>query len=566
MSDSAKQVSAWLNQAAEHLQQGKASAANRLLKQVLLQQPHPGLARGLELWRGGQRRQAARTLTEYSAAQPEDFRPLQVCAHIAIQAGAIDEAIELLQQCLALHSGIMALRPELSRLLIRRQRYTEALEQLDLLLEAEPEKQEFMLLKAALLDRSGQYQPAIELLQQVIRQQQELAQPPTELAASFTALAMIQRTVGDQAAAIQSLQQAISHDPNSGWPWFQLADFKVYDFNLQQAAQIKQGLNQASPGSMNEVHFAFALGRALESQQDFAAAFASYAHGNQVRAALAPFDMPAHLRELAAIRTLFEQAQNRQITQDLSADCPAILVVGLPRSGTTLVDQIITAHSAVDGTMELPIISTLIRELQQRQLKAGQIPYPAPGTQLPAEELRRMGDEYSKRASIQRGDAPFFVDKMPFNFQHIGLIRKILPGARIINVRRQPMALGFSVYRQLFRFGQDWAFDLKQIAQYWLAYENLMRYWDMLMPGQVIHVQYEELVQSPEQSIQKLLQQLQLPQETACFRPHENQRAVRTASSEQVRQALYTDAIDYWQNFAQQLQPLRDALDHAAVA
>ncbi|MDZ4728476.1 MAG: sulfotransferase [Xanthomonadales bacterium] len=569
-SDSSDQVSAWLNQAAEHLQQGKASAANRLLKQTLSPQPHPGLARGLELWRGGQSRQAARTLTEYSAAEPEDFRPLQVRAHIAIQAGAIDEAIALLQQCLALHSGIMALRPELSRLLMRRQRYAEALEQLNFLLEEEPEKQEFLLLKAALLDRSGQYQPAIELLQRVIRQQQELAQPPTELAASFTALAMIQRTVGDQAAAIQSLQQAISHDPHSGWPWFQLADFKVYNFQTQQIEQIEGGLKQARPGSMNEVHFAFALGRALESQQAFGAAFAAYAHGNRVRAALAPFDLPAHLRELGAIRALFEQPQNHPITQSAQtnypADCPAIFVVGLPRSGTTLVDQIITAHSAVDGTMELSIISTLIRELQQRQLKAGQIPYPAPGTQLPAEELRGMGNQYLQRASIQRADAPFFVDKMPFNFQHIGLIRKILPGARIINVRRQPMALGFSVYRQLFRFGQDWAFDLKQIAQYWLAYEDLMRFWDRLMPGQVIHVQYEELVQWPEQSIQKLLQQLYLPEQPACFRPHENQRAVRTASSEQVRQALFTDAIDYWQNFAQQLRPLRDALDHAAVA
>ena len=565
MGASADQVSSWLNQAAEHLQQGKASAANRLLKQVLAQQPLSDLARGLELWRGNQPRKAVRTLTECSDKQPEDFRALQVRAHIAIQTGAIDEAIELLQLCLTLQPEIMVLRPELSKLLMRRQRNAEALEQLDRLLQADPENQQFLFLKAAVLDRSGQYQPAIDLLQRVILQQAKTAQPPAEQAASFTALAIIQRTIGDQAAAIQSLQQAISHDPNSGWPWFQLADLKVYDFQPQQVDQIKRGLQQARPGSMNEAHFAFALGRALESQQEFGNAFAAYSRGNRVRATLAPFDMSAHLRELAATRTLFDQVQNSPVTKGLQSDCPAIFVVGLPRSGTTLVDQIISSHSAVDGTMELPIIKTLIRELQQRQMKAGQIPYPAPGAELGPEEMCHMGDQYLQRASIQRGNAPLFVDKMPFNFQHIGLIRSILPGTRIVNVRREPMALGFSIFRQLFRFGQDWAFDLSQIAQYYLAYEDLMRYWDAQVPGQIIHVQYEELVQTPEQSIRNLLQQLQLPEEAGCFRPHENQRPVRTASSEQVRQALYTDAIDYWRHFADQLQPLRDALDSAAV-
>jgi tetratricopeptide (TPR) repeat protein len=566
MSDSKDEASAWLNQADEYLQQGRAAAANRLLKQVLAPQPHPVLARGLELWRGNRPRQATRALTEYNDAEPGDFRALQVRAHIAIHAGAIDEAIELLQQCLELHPEILALRPELVRLLMRRQRYPEALEQLDRLLDAEPGKQEFLLLKAALLDRTGQYQPAIALLQRIIEQQTEVPGQAAELAASYTALAMIQRTLGDQAAATQSLHQAIKLDPSSGWPWFQLADFKVYNFQPGQIVQIKSGLDSARAGSMNEVHFAFALGRALESQEDFDAAFAAYARANRVRAALAPFNMAAHLRELAATRALFHQVQKSQSTQNTGPACPAIFIVGLPRSGTTLVDQVITAHSCVDGTMELPIISTLIRELQQRQLKTGQIPYPAYGAQLPAEELHQLGNQYLQRANVQRGDAPFFVDKMPFNFQHIGLIRSILPGARIVNVRRDPMALGFSIYRQLFRFGQDWTFDLKQIAQYYLAYEDMMRYWDMREPGFVIHMQYEELVQSPEQSIRRLLQQLQLPEEKACFSPHENQRPVRTASSEQVRQALYTDAIDYWQQFERHLQPLREELDSSAAA
>lgn len=575
MSISPEQISAWLEQAAQQLELGKASAAQRLLRQVLDWQAQPGqhrgqhrgLARGLELWRGHQPRKAAKALADYSAEHPEDFRALQVRAHLAIEFGAVDEAIGLLQHCLQLHPELQAPRAELCRLLARRQRYAEALEQVESLLREEPDNPEFLLLKAAQLDRSGQYQPAIEILQRLVQQQSESDQTPKqERASTLTALAMLLRTVGDQTAAINCLQQAIHLDPQQGWPWFQLSDLKTYRFDAQQTGQIRLGLEQALAGSMNEVHYAFALGRALESQQDIDDAFAAYQRGNRVRSALAPFDMAAFRRELAATAELFGAMPSRPAKSSQEADCPALFVVGLPRSGTTLVDQIITAHSDVDGTMELPIISTLIREWQQRQLKAGQIPYPAAGTQLQQDELQHMGEEYLRRARIQRGDARYFVDKMPFNFQYIGLIRNILPGACIVNVQRNPMAMGFSIYRQLFRFGQDWAFDLVQIGQYYLAYMELMRRWEQQDPGEIIHVQYETLVQSPDSAIKQLLQQLQLSDESGCYQPHENLRPVRTASSEQVRQPLYSHAMEYWQRFENHLQPLRQALDEARQA
>ncbi len=561
MSHSAEQVSAWLEQAAVQLKQGKTAAANRLLRQVLDWQHQPGLARGLELWRSHQPRKASQALADYSKEHGADFRALQLRAHLAIEFGALDEAIGLLQGCLQLHAELHSQRTELCKLLARRQRYAEALEQAEILLQTDPDNQELLLLKAAQLDRSGQYQPAIEIFRKLIRQQSESGETHSpELASSWTALAMLHRTVGDQAAAIDGLQRAIELDPQRGWPWFQLADFKTYQFTGKQTEQLQSGLDQAETGSMNEVHFAFALGRALESQNEVDAAFAAYQRGNRARAGLAPFDMAAFQRELAATRELFSVSGPKPEILTSKTDCPAIFVVGLPRSGTTLVDQIITAHSSVDGTMELPLISTLIRELQQRQLSTGQIPYPAPGTLLDPQQLQRMGEDYLQRAQIQRGEAPYFVDKMPFNFQHIGLIRSILPGARIVNIWRDPMAMGFSIYRQLFRIGQDWAFDLKQIGQYYLAYAEMMQHWDRLAPGAVIHLHYEQLVQSPGTTIQQLLQQLGLEQEPACYKPHENLRPVRTASSEQVRQALYTDAIDYWQQFEKQLQPLREAL------
>jgi tetratricopeptide (TPR) repeat protein len=563
VSSDARQTSELIHRAAHQLQRGEGSAAHRLLRKVLAENPDPALSRGFELWRGNRPAAAAKALAEFSEQHPEDFRALQARAHIAMQAGAVDQAINLLQACLGLHPEIQAPRSELSQLLARRQRYAEALQQIDHLLLTDPGKHDFLMLKAALLDRSGQYLPAIEILQEILAghsSRQSLTE--AEQASIWTALGMIQRTLGDQAASVSSLQNAIRLDPSTGWSWFQLSDFKVYAFDQQQADQITQGLMQAKKGSMNEVHFAFAQGRALESTGDIDGAFAAYLRGNRVRAGLAPFDINAHRIELAGIVHCFNHALlNRPPTQEES-DCPAIFVVGLPRSGTTLVDQVITAHCQVDGTMELPIVSTLVREFQQRHLANGKAPYPAAIAQMEPEELATMGREYLRRAAIQRGDAPYFVDKMPFNFQHIGLIRLMLPGARIVNVNRNPMALGFSIFRQLFRFGQDWAFDLRQIGQYYLLYSELMSHWDAVSPGLVTHILYESLVASPEDSIRQLLQQLGLPHDPACFKPHENKRPVRTASSEQVRKPMYTDSIDYWQRFEQHLEPLREALNH----
>lgn len=563
------QVCACLVKVEGLLQKGKPAAATRTFRDLQAEPVDPAFARGLELWRGNRLRQAEQCLAEYSNSQPDDFRALLVRALISIRLGAIDEAIALIQQCLALQPGLMAPRPELVRLLIRRQRYGEASQHMDALLQSEPGNEEFLLLKAALLDRSGAYSEAIELLQEVIASQSsEGGNRPGQdarLAAHHTALAMIQRTIGDRQSAIDSLQRATRLDPQSGWPWFQLADLKVFEFQPSQVEQIRQGLEAAKPGSMNEVHFAFALGRALESIRDLNGAFSAYQRGNRTRAALAPFDMTALEREFSAIETLFSTPGMPTTAPAHSTDCPVIFIVGMPRSGTTLVEQIITAHSAVDGTMELPIMGTLVRELQQRQIKSGQVPYPAPGTQLAITELALMGEQYLQRAQVLRGSAPYFVDKMPFNFQHIGLMRKILPGCRIVNVRRHPMALGFSIYQQLFRFGQDWAFDLTQIAQYYLAYDSLMRFWESQAPGEIVHVQYEQLVASPEEAIRELLQALKLPEEEACFSPHKNSRPVRTASSEQVRQPVHSSAIDYWRQFARHLEPMRIALGSAGV-
>jgi tetratricopeptide (TPR) repeat protein len=576
MIENAAQVSELISRAAAHLERGEGSAAGRLLKQALEQAPNAALSRAFELWRGNQPRPAMRLFAEYSQQQPNDFRAHQARAHIASQAGIVDAAIEDFKQCLAIHPGILAIRPELANLLARRQRFSEALEQLDALLESEPKNRQYRWLKAALLDRAGQYHPAIEILQQLISEDEHQpnarasAESKVEQASNWTALGMMQRTVGDSAAATGSLSRATELDPSSGWPWFQLSDFKTIRFTQEQIAQLETGLERAQPGSMNQVHFDFALGRALESQGEFDRSFTHYHRGNRTRAALAPFDMSAYTHETATTKAMFspgklptEQLQTKQAQQASSniADDSAIFVVGLPRSGTTLVDQVITSHSRVDGTMELAIVSTLIRELQQRQLKAGRPVYPAAGVPLDQDELNNMAVAYLQRARIQRGGGDFFVDKMPFNFQHIGLIPRMLPGARIIDVRRDPMAMGFSIYRQLFRMGQDWAFDLQQIGRYYRIYLDLMNHWEQLMPGLIIRVQYEDLVSSPEHTIRKLLHQLNLDEEVACFKPHENTRPVRTASSEQVRKPLYTDAVAYWQNFEKHLAPLKAELD-----
>ena len=513
----------------------------------------PVLARALELKAAGKMGLADILLRNHLKRNPEDALALHEQSRIAVGLGAVTEAMELLASVLSIEPVNVQARTEYINLLSQRQRYAEALAHVDWLLAKEPDEPAHQLLKATLLERCGKYQQAAQILRAMLKVQPR--QPQV-----WIGLAMMQRNLGQQPEAITSLRKAIDHDPERGDAWFHLADLKVVNFSDAQIAAMRASLAHAAAESESHVYFQFALGRALENRGLHDEAFAHYTQGNQARARTSTFKPAEFQRYIDALKSactpeLFEDLANAGCQDDAP-----IFIVGLPRSGSTLVEQIITSHSQVDGTMELAHLGTLVKELNYRQQKRKREVYPSALDDLQASDCETIGRAYLERTRILRGSKPYFVDKMPNNFEHVGLIHLALPRARIIDVRRNPMANGLSAFKQLFGVGQDWSYDLGHIGFYYGQYLELMRHWDHVLPGKVHRVQYESLVKDPEPVIRGILEFLQLPFEVACLEPQNNPRAIRTASSEQVRQPLYDSALDAWKKYETHLEPLRLAL------
>ncbi len=550
----ARLVNSWKFLGDTALQTGDVATAQHAYRQYPANgNEDPMYSRALELIKGQNMGLADIVIRQYLKLNPGDARAWHQQSRIALHFGAVTEAMELLKTSLQLDGRNTAARFEYANLLSRRQRYAEAQREIRALLASEPENQTYQLFHAAVLDRSGQYAEAAEILQSILREK------PAQ-ASVWTGLAMLQRTMGQTAEAIASLHKAIDHDPERGEAWYLLADMKTFKFSDAQVEAMRRTVERAPKGSEDEMYFNFALGHALEVRDEIEASFAAYARGNAIKAQSSAFKPDAWLRQIEAIEDhvtpeLFERLSGAGCT-----DTAPIFIVGLPRSGSTLVEQILTSHSQVDGTMELAHLSTAVKEFNFRRQKSQQPVYPQGLAHLSAEECRQIGEEYIQRSQILRGSAPYFVDKMPNNFEHIGLIHLALPNTRIIDVRRDAMANGFSAFRQVFRAGQEWSYRLADIGLYIRGYKELMRHWDEVLPGKVLRVNYEELVSDPEPVIRSILQHVQLPFEDACLQPQANTRAVRTASSEQVRQPIHGNAVDQWKRYEGLLKPLSDAL------
>ena len=323
---------------------------------------------------------------------------------------------------------------------------------------------------------------------------------------------------------------------------------------------MERRLEDADTGTVDRFHLCFALGKSLEDRAEHARAFGYYERGNRLRRQDLRYD-PGRADKAM-------QAQAAVCTPQLFAaragagapDRDPIFIVGLPRSGSTLLEQILASHSRVDGTMELPNIIALVHRLNGRQLLSEEARYPGILAGLPVEEFRKFGTAYIEDTRFHRAGAPRFIDKMPNNFMHVGLIHLILPHARIIDARRHPMACCFSNFKQLFADGQEFTYDLAEMARYYRSYATLMQHWDRVLPGCVLRVHYEDVVADLEVQVRRMLDFLDLPFEKNCLDYHRTDRAVRTPSSEQVRQPIYDRGVEHWRHFESHLAPLRETL------
>jgi Flp pilus assembly protein TadD len=398
---------------------------------------------------------------------------------------------------------------------------------------------------------AGQHQAALAAFRRA------LEIDPTN-AEALAGMGHVLKTLGDQEGAIHAYRACISAHPDDGEAYWALADFKTFQFDERDVEAMRTQLDSPSLAPARRIGLLFALGTALDRRGEFAAAFECFQQGNRLRRQQEKYDPAAVSRLHGELREIFSAEFLAARAESGNPDAAPIFIVGMPRSGSTLVEQILSSHSAVDGTYELPELSQVAQSTARGRTDS--LAYPATIRELSDTDLKALGTRYLELTRAHRGNRARFTDKMPNNFVHVGLLSLILPNARIVNVRRNPLDTCLSCYMQLFSHGQSFSYDLSELGGHYLEYHRLMDYWHEVLPGRVMDLQYEDLVADLEEQVRRLLDYCNLPWEDACLKYHESRRVIRSASSEQVRQPLYRDALNRWRNYERYLQPLLKAL------
>ena len=485
---------------------------------------------------------------------PTDVAAIRMLAEVAARLGRVADAEALLARCLELAPGFVAARNNYALVLHRQNKTVEALEEIDRLLAVEPRNPGARNLKAAALNRIGEYEQSLAIYEEV------LAEYPQQ-AKVWMSYGHALKTAGRQPESVDAYRRTIELSPRLGEAYWSLANLKTFRFTPADIAAMLGQLAQTNLSAEDRYHFHFALGKALEDARDFAGSFAHYAEGNRLRHAAIHYDADRTSASVRRSRALFTPDFLAERAGAGAPDPDPIFIVGLPRAGSTLVEQILSSHSLVEGTMELPDITAIVQSLTKPREAGESSRYPQVAAPLDNAQLRALGERYLAQTRIQRkSGTPFFIDKMPNNWAYIGLITLILPNAKIIDARRHPMSCCFSGFKQHFARGQHFSYSLEDIGRYYRDYVELMAHFDAVLPGRVHRVVYERMVEDTETEVRKLLEYCGLPFEDACLRFYENDRAVRTASSEQVRQPIFRDAVEHWRNYEPWLEPLRTAL------
>ncbi|MEP2102385.1 MAG: sulfotransferase [Parasphingorhabdus sp.] len=484
---------------------------------------------------------------------PKNVEGMRLLADIGARLGILEDADFLLESAIEFEPDNIQVRIDYIQILRKRQKFAEALQQSEALYQRDPENPVFQSLFAIESMQTGDYQHALDLFDKVL---QKLPGDPVTLTSRGHAL----KTFGRHEEAVLSYQKSFESDPGYGDAYYGLANLKTYHFRDEELSLMESQEQGNQLSYQNRIHICFALGKAYEDRKDYDTSFGYYQRGNELKRVQSRYDADQMTAELnsqikACTPALFEQQSGK------GHDAPdPIFILGLPRAGSTLLEQILASHSQIDGTLELPNILSLAHRLRRRKQASNDSLYPDNLQDLDAAQLCDMGQEFIDSTRIHRQAAPYFIDKMPNNFRHIGLIKLILPNAKIIDARREPMACCFSGFKQLFAEGQEFTYGLNEVGRYYSDYVRLMDHWEMVLPGAVLRVQHEDVLDDLEGQVRRMLDYLGLPFEQACIDFYKTKRAVRTASSEQVRQPITKASVDLWRYYESHLQPLKEAL------
>jgi tetratricopeptide (TPR) repeat protein len=501
---------------------------------------------------------AERVIRQFLLRRPDHIEGMRLLARIGMKLDVLDDAEFLLESVLAFAPDHRLARYEYATVLSQRHKHAHAMEEAARLLALEPANRAYRTIRATACTGLGDHEGALRIYR-------ELAAEAPQTADLHLSIAHALKTLGRQHEAIASYRTAAAVKPNYGDAYWSLANLKTYRFTDAELARMRAEEIAGTTPLVDRYHLCFALGKALEDRAEYAASFEYYERGNalkkgECRYQCSIIERNARLQASVCTREFFDSRRGMGCDR---AD--AIFIVGLPRAGSTLLEQILASHSQVEGTMELADIPRLVHHLQGREPDDSNPRYPAVLAELTAEQLTRFGEKYLADTQVYRtgqpaAGRPFFIDKMPNNFRHIGLIHLILPNARIIDARREPMACCFSNFKQLFASGQEFTYSLEDIGRYYRSYVELMAHWEAVLPGKILRVQHEEVVGDLEGNVRRLLEFCGLEFEPQCLEYYKTGRSVRTASSEQVRQPIFKDGLDQWRHFEPWLEPLKEVL------
>ncbi len=530
------------------------TAAGHVVKLASLPVP---VVTATSMFADGEIHEAERVVRQFLQTHVDDVEGMRLLARIGMKLDVLDDAEFLLESVMALAPDYHPARYDYANVLLRRHQHARALEEARKLLEVEPGNRAYRTTYGAACAGLGQHEAALLTFRELSAESPQAADLHLSIAHSL-------KTLGRQQESIDSYRKAAAVQPSYGDAYWSLANLKTYRFSDDEIARMRREESSPATSAVDRYHLCFALGKALEDRAQYSDSFGYYRRGNEFKKQESryepePIERVARLQESICSREFFDARRGVGCRSE-----DPIFIVGLPRAGSTLLEQILASHSRVEGTSELAEIPRLVHRLQGRARDEAKPRYPAVLAGLLPEQFERFGAGYIADTRVYRTDRPFFIDKMPNNFRHIGLIHLILPNAKIIDARREPMACCFSNFKQLFAAGQEFTYSIEDIARYYRTYVQLMRHWDSVLPGRILKVQHEDLVNDLEGNVRRLLAFCGLEFEPACLEFHKTERSVRTASSEQVRRPIYKEGVDQWRNFEPWLRPLRAALGDLA--
>ncbi len=548
-------IASWNSLYQYFLKDQNQAAADHALKQLDTLKSLPGSLLYIhQVLNEGRLGLAERKCRAFLKENPTNTYAMSLLSDIANRLGYFDDAEFLLEKAVEFKPSDGELRLKYASILRKKQKFSKTMEQVNILCDQYPDNQLYQAYKASEIMQNGGHDEAITILDDILKKN------PYNFS-SLTSKGHAEKTLGKTDQAIESYRSAYKIRQDHGEAFFSLANLKTYSFNKDEIQNMRYQVERLDLSLKDKTYFHFALAQGCESNGDYEEAFYHLEKGNKIKNDQSLYSIERMDKELQSQIDVCNEKFFRDLGPGGYDTKDPIFILGLPRSGSTLVEQILASHSKIDGTLELPNILSMAQSLRGDDIYGKEGNYPKSMESLTLKQREDFGKSFIEDTRMHRKDAPMFTDKMPNNFRHIGLIHLIMPNAKIIDARRYPLDCCFSMFKQLFAQGQEFTYGLKEAGSYYSSYVKLMHHWEKVLPGKILRVNNEDVISDLDGQVKRILEFLDLPFEEECISFYETNRSVRTASSEQVRKPINKDGMERWKPYAKYLKPLLNVLD-----